>query len=97
MRKLGLVPLRHQRLPTGRALSKGPPIPLKPDLYLRYRIEDLITPHYVPCSVIIISTNQIVTSIRVSGISKVLILGLNKLHARGYKKKGTTLHLKHAI
>ena len=31
---------------------------LKSDLYVRYRREDLITPHYWSCSVIIILTNQ---------------------------------------
>ena len=31
---------------------------LKSDLYLRYSIEDLITPHYWSCSVLIILTNQ---------------------------------------
>ena len=34
------------------------PIWLKSDLYLRYRIEDLITPHYWSCLVLIILTNQ---------------------------------------
>ena len=32
---------------------------LKSDLYLRYRIEDLINPHYWSCSVLIILTNQL--------------------------------------
>ena len=34
---------------------------LKSDLYLRYRIEDLITPDYWSCSMLIILTNQSVT------------------------------------
>ena len=34
---------------------------LKSDLYLRYRIEDLITPDYWSCSVLIILTNHSVT------------------------------------
>ena len=37
---------------------------LKSDLYLRYRIEDLITPDYWSCSVLIILTNQSVTFMR---------------------------------
>lgn len=69
---------------------------LKIDLYLRYHIGDLITPHYMLCSVIIISSNQIATSFQVSRISDVLILCLNRLQARGYMKN-TALHLKHAI
>ena len=36
-----------------------PPIWLKSDLYLSYRIEDLITTHYRWCSVLIILTNQL--------------------------------------
>ena len=32
---------------------------LKSDIYLRYRIEDLITPHYWSCSVLIILTNEL--------------------------------------
>ena len=40
------------------------PIWLKSDLFLRYRIEDLITPDYWSCSVLIILTNQLVTFMR---------------------------------
>ena len=37
---------------------------LKSDLYLRYHIEDLITPDYWSCSVLKILTNQWVTLMR---------------------------------
>ena len=37
---------------------------IKSDLYLRYRIEDLITPHYRSCLVLIILTDQIMTFMR---------------------------------
>lgn len=44
----------------------------KSDLHLWYRIEDLITLYCWSCSVLIISANQIVTSIRLADISEVL-------------------------
>ena len=43
---------------------------LKSDLHLRYRIVDLITPHYWSCSVLITLTNQIVTLMRLKVFRK---------------------------
>ena len=42
------------------------------EFYLRYHTVDLITPRYWSCSVLIILTNQIVTSIQLPDISEVL-------------------------
>ena len=42
------------------------------EFYLRYHTVDLITPRYWSCSVLIVLTNQIVTSFRLPDISEVL-------------------------
>ena len=61
-----ILPIRHKTLLINKSLRKKEvfkhllplkPIWLKSDLYLRYHIEDLITPHYSLCSVLIILTN----------------------------------------
>ena len=56
---------------------------LKSDLYLRYRIEVLITPHYWSCSVLIILTNKIVNIMRLGVSQKLWPFDLSRLHAWG--------------
>ena len=59
---------------------------LKSNVYFRYRIEDLITPHYWSCSALIILANQIVTFMRVKVFWKFWPFVLSRLHAQGYAK-----------
>ena len=80
---------------------------LKPDLYLRYRIEDLTTPHYWLCSVLIILTNQILTFMRLKVFRKLWFFAwinyIPKVTRKRINKttfiifKNTALRLKYAI
>ena len=71
--------------------SNQTPIWLKSDLYLRYRIEDLITPHYWSCSLLVILTNHTVTCIhlKISEAWAFWPFDLSILHGKGDTK---TLH-----
>ena len=68
---------------------------LKLDLYLHNRIENLITPRYWSCSVLIILTNQIVTFMWLKVFRKPRPFDLSRQHARsGTKQQNNFHHLK---